>query len=75
VYCVRFVIVGYRESNEELEVALLYRGLEEGRHLLSTQHNSNSDYKIEIMGEDQVGTKKESVSKLSFIKHNISMKE
>ena len=55
MYCARFVIVGFRESNEELEVALLYRGLEEGRHLLTIQHNRNTDNKTETMGEDEVG--------------------
>ena len=51
------IFAGYRESNEELEVALLSRGLEEGRHLLTTQQNSNTAEKIEIMGEDEVGFK------------------
>ena len=57
MHCVRFFIVGYRESNEELEVAFLSRGLEEGRHLLTTQQNSNTDYNIEIMCEYEVGYK------------------
>ena len=51
------IFVGYRESNEELEVALLSRGLEEGRHLLTTQQNSNTAEKIEIIGKDEVGCK------------------
>ena len=51
------IFVGYRESNEELEVALLSRGLEEGRHLLTTQQYINTAENIEIMGEDEVGCK------------------
>ena len=65
MHCVRFFIVGFRERNEELEVALLSRGLEEGRHLLTTQHNSNTDYKIKIMGEDEVGSKEVSNTHIS----------
>ena len=34
----------------------------EGRHLLTTQEYSNTDYKIQILGEDEVGSK-EGVSK------------
>ena len=70
MYCVIFV--GYRASNEELEVALLSSGLEEGRHLLTTQQYIKTAENIEIMGEDEVSAKKESVSKLSFI--NIILK-
>ena len=55
-------------------VALLSRGLEQGRHLLTTQQQQNTLAEhMEIMDEDEVSHGKESVSKLSFIKQKMSM--
>jgi len=34
--------LSYRETNQEMEVAILTKGLEEGRHLLNTQGSSHS---------------------------------
>ena len=56
VLSVRSIFAGWRENNEEMEVALLSRGLEQGRHLLTSQKtNSTLTVEIDEMGEDQVG--------------------
>ena len=53
---------------------MLSRGLEQGRHLLTTQQQQNTLAEhMEIMDEDEVSHGKESVSKLSFIKQKMSM--
>merc|ERR1712106_338697 len=47
----------WRENNEEMEVALISRGLEQGRHLLTSQKtNSTLTEEIDEMGEDQMRT-------------------
>ena len=49
------MITGYRESNEELEVAILSKGLEQGRQLLNTQNSLAAE--LETMDETEVGEK------------------
>ena len=51
---------GYRETNEELQAAMLNKGLEEGRTLLSQADTTNSlAAEFEAMSENEVRTKLE----------------
>ena len=50
---------GFHENNEELQAAMLNKGLEEGRTLLSNpQHTNSLAAEFEAMSENEVRRKK-----------------
>ena len=50
---------GFHENNEELQAAMLNKGLEEGRTLLSNpQHTNSLAAEFEAMSENEVRLKK-----------------
>ena len=49
-------ISGFHENNEELQAAMLNKGLEEGRSLLNNpQHTNSLAAEFEAMSENEVG--------------------
>ena len=47
---------GFHENNEELQAAMLNKGLEEGRSLLNNpQHTNSLAAEFEAMSENEVG--------------------
>ena len=51
-------ILGFHENNEELQAAMLNKGLEEGRSLLNNpQHTNSLAAEFEAMSENEVGMK------------------
>ena len=54
----KMAISGFHENNEELQAAMLNKGLEEGRSLLNNpQHTNSLAAEFEAMSENEVGMK------------------
>ena len=47
-------LLGYKESNEELQAALVSKSLEEGRTLLNHANNNSLAAEFEAMSENEV---------------------
>lgn len=52
-----FYFLGYKESSEELQAALVSKSLEEGRTLLNSTDNKSLAQEFEAMSENEVKVK------------------